>query len=243
MFQKIDIQEVSSMLDVNIQTLRRWDSNKKLLARRDSERGHRYYFKDDIEKFLFKNYKYLLRLATKWSFSPSSVSIFLKFYCNDAYIFKARLSKLEKILQEDLILAENFSLVTSSVGEMGNNSFDHNIGRWPDTPGLFFGYNTKERKIILADRGQGVLTTLKRVKSSLINDEEALRTAFTEILSGRAPENRGNGLKYVKGIVQKTSMNLTFQSGKSIITIKNKNGISIKDAKKNIRGCFIVLSY
>ena len=159
MFKKIEIQEVSSMLNVNIQTLRRWDNNKKLSARRNSERGHRYYFEDDIEEFLFKNYKYLLNLATKWSFSSSPIEIPSKFYCNDAYMFKARLSKLERILQEDLILAENFSLVTSSVGEMGNNSFDHNIGRWPDAPGLFFGYSTKERKIILADRGQGVLAT------------------------------------------------------------------------------------
>jgi len=63
-------------------------------------------------------------------------------------MFKVRLSKLEKILQNDSILADDFSLVTSSVGEIGNNSCDHNIGRWPDAPGLFFGYSTKEKNYI-----------------------------------------------------------------------------------------------
>ncbi len=243
MINKINIQQASVILDVNIQTLRRWDDNEKLPARRDGDKGHRYYFEDDLEEFLSKNYKYLLNLAIRWSFPSKPVNIFKRFYCDDAYVFKARLSKLEKILKEDLVLAENFSLVTSSIGEMGNNSFDHNIGRWPDMPGLFLGYSTKEKKIILADRGQGVLTTLKKAKPSLKNDKEALHTAFTEIISGRAPENRGNGLKYVKRIIQRTTMTLEFHSGDSIVNIKGEDDIVIKKAKKNIQGCFIILSY
>jgi len=65
MSKKINIQGASLILGVNIQTLRRWGNNKKLLVRRDSEKGHRYYFGDDLEEFLFKNYKHLLSLATR----------------------------------------------------------------------------------------------------------------------------------------------------------------------------------
>jgi hypothetical protein len=239
----IEIQTASLILGVSLQTLRRWDKNKKLIARRNSERGHRYYFDYDIEEFLFKNYKYLFKVATKWSFSIKPEKTFSSFYCKDIYTFKVRLSKLEKFLQKDPILADNFSLVTSSVGEIGNNSFDHNIGKWPDMLGIFFGYSLKDRKIILADRGLGLLTTLKRVKPSLQNDKEAIKTAFNEIISGRAPENRGNGLKYVKRIIQTTKMELSFQSGKGLAIFKNKDNMIIKTTEQEMRGCFVILSY
>jgi len=54
----------------------------------------------------------------------------------------------------------------------------------------------RNRKVVLADRGQGVLTTLKRVRRELTNSSEAIRVAFTETISGRYPETRGNGLKF-----------------------------------------------
>ena len=243
MIKKYDIQEAALVLNVNPQTLRRWDADKNLLARRDGTRGHRYYYEDDLADFLSKNYKYLLDMAVRWSFSSQPIFTPSRFYCQDAYVFKARLHKLEVILQNDPLLTENFSLVTSSVGEIGNNSFDHNIGRWPDVPGIFFGYSLAERKIIISDRGQGVLATLRRARPGLANDAEALRAAFTEIISGRAPENRGNGLKYVKRMVQKISMNLEFYSGKNLVKIDGGTEITISDAEKEIRGCFAILSY
>jgi hypothetical protein len=243
MIKKYDIQEAAEMLNINPQTLRRWDSDKILLARRDSERGHRYYYEDDLADFLSKNYKYLQALAVRWSFAREVFFVPLRFYCQDAYVFKARLYKLEAVLQNDQILKENFSLVTSSVGEIGNNSFDHNIGGWPDVPGIFFGYNLAERKIIISDRGQGVLATLRRARPELANDAEALRAAFTEIISGRAPENRGNGLKYVKKMVQKIGLKLEFYSGKSEVKISGGKEIDIRDSNKEMRGCFAILSY
>ena len=30
-----------------------------------------------------------------------------------------------------------FSVIIAITGEIGNNSFDHNLGKWPDTPGIF----------------------------------------------------------------------------------------------------------
>lgn len=47
----------------------------------------------------------------------------------------------------------------------------------------------RKRYIVLADRGLGILETLKQVRPTLKTHIEAVNVAFTEILSGRAPEN------------------------------------------------------
>ncbi|MFA6307738.1 MAG: MerR family transcriptional regulator [Patescibacteria group bacterium] len=241
---KFDINETADILGVNPYTLRRWDNKKILKANRDSEKGHRYYFEDDIEIFLSNNYKYLLKIANKWSLSKESIKIPSRFYCEDAFVFKSRLSRFAETLKRDGVLGDSFSLVTSVVGEIGNNSFDHNIGNWPDIPGIFFGYSLKERKIILADRGRGVLTTLQKIRPELANDKDALKIAFTEVVTGRYPENRGNGLKYVKKIVQNNNMFLWFHSGQNAIVLKSKSSDLINiDLEKYMRGCFVILEY
>ena len=58
----------------------------------------------------------------------------------------------------------------------------------------------RKRYIVLADRGLGILETLKQVRPTLKTHIEAVNVAFTEILSGRAPEKRGNGLKFVREV-------------------------------------------
>lgn len=240
---KLDINTVAEILGVTPTTLRRWDADGTLASNRESSTSHRYYFDYDIENFLAANFKYLNNVAINWAFSKKDISSIIpsRLYCSDSSVFKARLSKLEKALQSDPKLKDNFSLITSVVGEIGNNSFDHNIGNWPDATGIFFGINLPEKKIILADRGQGVLATLKKVKSSLTNDKDAITVAFNEIISGRPLETRGNGLKYVKRIVMEYAMNLWFQSGKDAATINN--GFTVDEAKDNLRGCFAVLDY
>ncbi len=130
------------------------------------------------------------------------------------------------------------------VGEIGNNSFDHNIGNWPDIPGIFFGFNIDKRWVVLADRGQGVLETLSRVKD-LKSHKEALSVAFTEVLSGRAPEARGNGLKYVYGIITSTkNYKLKFQTGDAELTLKGgSNDIVIEKNQQKVRGCLVLISF
>ncbi len=49
----------------------------------------------------------------------------------------------------------------------------------------------------MVDRGQGVLATLQQVVPQLTDAREGLRIAFTETITGRALEQRGNGLKFV----------------------------------------------
>src|SRR3989338_8024669 len=163
MNKKVFIKEASQLLGVNAQTLRRWDQSGRFKAKRKKSGSKNFYFYsiDDITDFLSENFPILLKLSKKWSFNHHPINIPDKFYCLDKAVFKARLSRLEFNLMKDQRFSKIFPLLVAIAGEIGNNSFDHNLGNWPDINGIFFGYNINAGKIILADRGQGVLTTLK----------------------------------------------------------------------------------
>jgi sensor histidine kinase regulating citrate/malate metabolism len=94
-------------------------------------------------------------------------------------------------------------LVISIVGEVGNNSFDHNLGQWRDDPGCWLEWQVTGEWlwICIADRGQGVFRSLSQVDPTLQDDQTALLAAFEKNISGRAPEKRGNGLKFVRNII------------------------------------------
>ena len=136
------------------------------------------------------------------------------------------------------------SLIASAAGEIGNNSFDHNLGNWPDVMGTFFAYDMGKRRIVLADRGVGVLTTLRHIRPELTNEAQALRVAFTEYITGRAPEHRGNGLKYVVDALSQAKASLFFQSGDAILHIdKAKTGVIIKKSAVAIHGCLALIEF
>ncbi len=131
--------------------------------------------------------------------------------------------------------------ISAVAGEIGNNSFDHNIGNWRDVPGVWFSFDVfadGKTKVILADRGRGVLDTLRRVKASLATDAEALETAFTEKLSGRAPENRGNGLKFVRSMVSENGLRLTFASGNATMTLEKGMNVFPSETVWGVSGDF-----
>ena len=135
-------------------------------------------------------------------------------------------------------------MITAVAGEIGNNSFDHNLGNWPDIPGVFFSYAIRNRKVALADRGQGVLTTLKRVRPQLASSSEAIKVAFTETISGRYPEARGNGLKFVRSIIVKNPFSLHFQSGDAQLYLKRDDvGLDVRQTESIINGCFALISF
>jgi hypothetical protein len=230
------------ILGVSLDTLRRWDKNGKLVSERKGLSGHRYYSREKIEDFLSKQDVFLL--AKKWALKNKATEPSEIFYCQNSYIFQGRLSRLESELAKTPGLALSFSILSAITGEIGNNSFDHNLGNWPDLPGIFFGYNMEKRKIVLADRGRGVLETLRAVRPGLADDAAALQTAFTEIISGRAPESRGNGLKFVRRALEKNPFSLFFQSGGAILEIKKaKPDFVIKKAKKNFHGCLVLIKF
>ena len=139
---------------------------------------------------------------------------------------------------------DSYGILGAITGEIGYNSFDHNLGGWPDTPGVFFGYDIDRGSVVLADRGLGILATLKRVKPELSSHKDALRTAFTEILSGRSPENRGNGLKFVYGLVIKYPIDLVFQTGDAVLTLgENQKSLNIKHSEEFVRGCLVSIKF
>jgi len=111
-------------------------------------------------------------------------------------------------------------------------------------PGIFFYYNTDKRVIVLADRGLGIRATLLRVRPALQDDREALTVAFRERVSGRAPEQRGNGLKFVHDVAMKYSLGVSLQSGTAVADIeKNKGQFKVRLAERNIRGTLAKITY
>lgn len=133
-------------------------------------------------------------------------------------------------------------MVIAVAGEIGNNSYDHNLGNWPDIMGVFFYYDEVNKTIILADRGLGILTTLKRARPKLTTSTEALRVAFTQTVSGRQPEIRGNDLKFVRSIVTSNPLSLNFQTGNAFLHLKQHDkNIFIQETDIAINGCLATL--
>lgn len=123
-----------------------------------------------------------------------------EFYCHTSDIWQARFTKLAPFLIAQHFEAHAVSLFASIVGEIGDNCFTHNAPGWVDIPGCWFEYvNTNDSvHCMIADRGRGILTSLSAVRPLLKTHHEALLVALTERgVSGRAPEQRGNGLKFV----------------------------------------------
>ena len=94
------------------------------------------------------------------------------------------------------------------------------------------------------DSGEIFLASLSRVRPSLANHEDALQVAFTEMISGRAPEDRGNGLKFVRKVISENPIGLFFQSGDGELKMKGNNpNLDIEKSKTNIQGCLAVIKF
>lgn len=236
----ITINEAAKVLDVSIDTLRRWDKNGKLRAIRQQKNGYRYYSREAVELYL----QDIFAIAKKWATSLPSLPV-LERYCPDSMVFKARLGRLERDLSKIDEVKNIFPLITAIVGEIGNNSYDHNLGNWPDIRGIFFAYDINKKQIVLADRGQGLLKTLRKVKPDLNNDDEALEVAFTEIISSRKPEARGNGLKFVRQVVSdNSSFSIEFYSGNAKLFIKQgSQDLNINNSDINYPGCVSLIKF
>lgn len=183
------------------------------------------------------------QLAQKWiTESAEAVGLTSANYCKTRDVFQARLEKMANELMSEQKISEEVAYILTAIGgEIGNNSFDHNVGNWPDILGIFFDYEIQENEIvlILADRGRGILFTLSKIKPELKNDIEALQVAFTEKISGRAPENRGNGLKFVRQNVKDIGMHLDFYSGNA--HAKLNSGLEIHEFEKTVAGCLAII--
>jgi excisionase family DNA binding protein len=235
----LTIKKAADFLGVSIDTLRRWDLKGKLKAIK-SPGGHRYYSKELLESFILD----IESIARTWAGSQIAPELSPNHYCYTQDIFRTRLDKVALELDQDINSKNLVSLIIAITGEIGNNSFDHNFGNWPDVPGIFFACDKNKKIIVLADRGVGIRATLLKIRPKLENDITALTVAFTERLSGRFPEQRGNGLKFVRDMAMKNSIAVILQSGSAVAEIAKKKGfLKFNLVDKHIRGTLSLIAY
>lgn len=234
------INEAARYLGVSIATLRRWHKSGSFPATFVSPGGHRYYSDADLGK----KTKGVFRLAEEWVRAETPAIPPDEFYCSTSDRFKTRIERMAIEMSAHAPIRSAAPLIASAAGEIGNNSYDHNLGNWPDVIGTFFAYDLGKRIVVLADRGVGVRATLSRIRPDLRTDRDALRVAFTEFVTGRAPEHRGNGLKYVLEALMQAGASLHFQSGDAILEIeKHEPKFRITNADAPIRGCLAMISF
>lgn len=234
----LTITQAAEILAVSLDTLRRWDKSGKLVAIRKEGGTHRYYREKDLEIFASD----LMKFASEWI--QDGVEFPGTFYCATSSIFNARLTKMEYALMQKAGFEKLYSLLTLITGEIGDNSFAHNLGKWPDTAGIFFGYDLAKGIIVLADRGLGVLETLRQVRPGLPSHIAAVEVAFTEFISGRAPEKRGNGLKTVREVVMEQPFNLFYTSGDAEVRMKEPNkAFHVTRGQRIVRGCLAKIEF
>jgi hypothetical protein len=150
-------------------------------------------------------------------------------------VFTARL--------ESFIISTNKYLESAVIGEIGNNTFDHNfVFKNIYQKGVYCDFSFKEKYVVLGDYGRGIKGSLIHTVPNIKNDLEALEIAFTKKVSGRYPEQRGNGLKFVSETVQNNNWDLYFQSGNAYCLI-NKDGIEYTNSNTSILGCLAILKF
>lgn len=238
-YKLLSIGETARLLGVSIQTLRRWDDKGILKSFRAAPNGKRFYTIEEINLFMND----LSALGWKWASDSTPSEPAKDFYCPTSDVFTTRLKKLENELQKINNLGIHYSLLISMVGEIGDNSYAHNLGNWPDILGIFFAYDLNKRNIVLVDRGRGILETLKQVRPELESHKEALRVAFTEIISGRFPERRGNGLKSVARNITTSNVKLLFRTGNAQLDLKRGDERPNITECQDFHGCYAVLKF
>ena len=225
------IGQAAEYLGVSLNTLRRWDENGKLTAIKKDGGTHRYYREKDLEIFASD----LMKFASEWI--EDGVEFPGTFYCATSSIFNARLIKMEYALMQKSGFEKLYSLIILITGEIGDNSFAHNLGKWPDTAGIFFGYDLAKGIVVLADRGLGILETLRQVRPELPSHVAAVEVAFTEFISGRAPEKRGNRLKTLPQVVMEQSIDLFFTSGDAEVRMQGPDKVfHVTRGQRIVRG-------
>lgn len=66
--------------------------------------------------------------------------------------------------------------------------------------------------------------------------------AFTKTVSGRSPEKRGNGLKFVLKVVQEKGWKLEFYSGNGLFYV-DRGSFKVEKSIMQIDGCLAIISY
>jgi len=127
-------------------------------------------------------------------------------------------------------------------GEIGNKTFDHNFDFSENFPrGIYFNHDAEDL-IVLADYGNGIRETLSRVVTTLASDVDAIETAFTKVVSGSAPEQRGNGLKFVLSGMLDNRWTMYFHSGHACCRVAD-GVVKYESSPSSISGCLAILDF
>ena len=238
----LPIGEAAKMLDISISTLRRLDERGTIGSVRNTKNGKRFFFKTDLLNLKYDDY----RLAKEWVRADRKPDIkkFKEFYypdesrLNGKVLIEAR-QQLEGITSEEYI-----GVIISATMEFVGNVFYHNQGQWPDVEGSFYALDRANRRIIVADRGVGLLKNLKLVRKDLSTHVEALRVGFTEQLSSRGVDgHRGYGLKHVKNCIG-VLKRLIYQTGNARLEIRSGDAkLYINEVSNPIQGCMAIIEF
>jgi hypothetical protein len=158
-----------------------------------------------------------------------------EFFSKTRDVFMARM--------QSYIMETNKYLEAAIIGEIGNNTFDHNFIFEKKFPwGVYCNLSYKQKYTVLADYGMGVRQSLLSVLPLINSDFEAVKLAFTKRISGRSPEQRGNGLKFVSETIWQNHWHLYFQSGSGVCSI---DGYKIEFSEKAplVTGCLAILDF
>lgn len=169
-----------------------------------------------------------------------AVSEKLNRFINNQEYFSSTRDVFNARLQEYISKTEKW-LEAAVIGEIGNNTFDHNYQYSPDYPrGAYFNPDFESSFTVIADFGRGVKASLLKVRPAILTDQEAVDMAFTQRISGRYPEQRGNGLKFVLDTVQNKKWSFFFQSGNGCCNADG-TGYAFSESSVALSGCLAIL--
>ena len=145
--------------------------------------------------------------------------------------------KIENALKRMKVKESDISLITSSLGEVIDNAFSHNLGKWSPATGpmvvFFMQEYPQEKKLCFAicDLGVGFFKTLHNNYPHIKTEEEAIAHALRPDVTGRENKKGGNGLTYLKKNV--------FNGFKGDLYIRSLNTFFSVKTEENIKTSFL----
>lgn len=128
----------------------------------------------------------------------------------------------------------NAALITSSIGEIIDNAFYHNLGQWNSEFGplvIFTAQHIPDKKninISICDFGVGFLNTLIGNYPFLKIEADAIVFALKVNTTGRINKAGGNGLVYLqKNIFNSFAGNIMIRSGNTLTAIEKREEVRI----------------
>ena len=239
----LSIGEAAKLVGVSAATLRRMDDRGLIDSVRTSTRGKRSFFKADLLNIKHDGYK----LAKTW-IKPGKrpeLKKFEGFYYSDEGLINGEVTVGMRERLSGLMSDDHISVVISATIELVNNAFYHNQGQWPDVEGVFYFFDRSGQRIIIADRGVGLLQNLQTVRPDITTHKEVLKVAFTEQISSRPVEgHRGYGLKHARQCVVSELKRLVFQTGNARLEVRAKDDdLYIDEVSNPIQGCLAIIEF